>query len=403
MPYSKIVLTHSTTSGAEPNPLDLEIAELAVNLADGKLYTKDGLNKLVTLSDSNLASRVSTLEQNPGTWGSISGTLSDQTDLQNVLDAKSDIADFALSTSTIINGVGVDIDLSLSETETTSVSLQSDNLEVTQDNNVISLTHKNTVRNDSSVSESANFGNTVDIVTKVSSNSLGHITSIETTSLELPSLPNWEDRISALEYVTIDITSMSLSPNEIIYEYGDSSYSPLDISWSINKLPESLSISGPNGSTTLNVTDTSFQDTYSVNPTNGIGIPSTRTWTITTGDDQSTVFESRSINWVYPFFYGEDASILSSGTGIENLTKLVQSKSDKTVEINTNSEFIYYAYPSHYGDLSTILDGNGFNVTGSFTKYTSNVVHALSNTTVVYIIYKSNSVNTINQNFQFNF
>jgi len=402
MPYSKIVLTNSVTPGAEPNPLDLSVGELAVNVVDGKLFTKNDSDNLVTLSDSGLEGRVTTLEQNPGTWGSISGVLSTQSDLQTLLDSKSNIDDVLLSTSNVTGGTK--ISLSTSDTESTDVSLLSDNLTVTQTNKVVNIEHKTTIRNDSTVSYPIGFGNTVDIVTGVTSNSLGHLNSVETTSLTFPSLPNYEERISALEYEPIDITSFAVSPITTFYEYGDTGYSPLTLSWDTNKPTETLTLFAPGATHVLNTLDTSYIDTYTVTPSVGTGIPSTKTWSLIATDDQSaedTV--TKSLVFGYPFYYGDNANNLSSGTNIGTLNKLVESKGNKTVNINTNSEFIYFAYPSYYGDLTTILDGNGFNVTNSFTKSVSPITHTLTGGTVEYIIYKSNSVNTVNQNFQFKF
>ena len=75
MPFAKIIVTNSTTAGAQPNPLDLSIGELSLNAADGKLFALDDSNNLVKLSDKTYESRISYLESNPGVWGAISGTL----------------------------------------------------------------------------------------------------------------------------------------------------------------------------------------------------------------------------------------------------------------------------------------------------------------------------------------
>ena len=49
MPTS-IITKHSTTSGDTPAVSELTVGELAVNVADGKLFTKDGSNEIVVLT-----------------------------------------------------------------------------------------------------------------------------------------------------------------------------------------------------------------------------------------------------------------------------------------------------------------------------------------------------------------
>lgn len=44
---STIVLKHSTTAQKIPLPADLQVGELAINTADGKLYTKHSDNSIV--------------------------------------------------------------------------------------------------------------------------------------------------------------------------------------------------------------------------------------------------------------------------------------------------------------------------------------------------------------------
>lgn len=407
MPYSKIVLTHSTTPEAVPNLIDLDVAELAVNVTDGKLYTKNNSNELIVLSDSALEERVYTLEQNPGTWGSISGTLSDQSDLQNVLNTKSDIDDLVFSAEDAVGG-GINIVLAKSDSDSTLISLLSDNLDITQDVDGVNIDHKDTLREDTTNSQTASFGSKVDVITGVESNDLGHITSATKTTITFPSLPNWEDRISALEYVPIDITSFSIFPADTLYEYfAQGVDSDLLIQWESNSTPTSLTLTDPVGVTIENdIFATAYIDAYSINPPSS-GASTTKQWTLNVthiGAQTSSDSASKSITWIYPFYHGAHASDLSDGTDIQtSLTKLLQTKGNKTITIHTNNEFIYFAYPSYYGDITTILDGNGFNVTASFTKYTSTITHALSSVVVDYTIYKSNSVSTINQNFEFKY
>ena len=215
-------------------------------------------------------------------------------------------------------------------------------------------------------------------------------------------LTDFETRLAELEFVPVDISSFTVSPSTTLYEYAANTNYNLTFNWAVNKTPDTLSLASPFSSPSIAAEDTSYiEPAFAV--TNTTGAESSYTWTLSVTDTQGSDSSSKTIRWVYPFFYGEDTSDLSGGTGIENLTKSVSRKGDKTFGINATNEFIYFAYPATYGNLSTILDGNGFDVTSSFTKYTANVTPPVSGVARSYNIYKSNSVTTINQNFQFKF
>ena len=82
---------------------------------------------------------------------------------------------------------------------------------------------------------------------------------------------------------------------------------------------------------------------------------------------------SVTLDLVYPFFYGVNATNATTGPGVNtilgSLTKLVEGKSDKIVPLS-GSGYIYFIYPSLYGDIDSangVFDENGFNISSSFT------------------------------------
>lgn len=112
----------------------------------------------------------------------------------------------------------------------------------------------------------------------------------------------------------------------------------------------------------------------------------------------------------YPLFYGMSASnTVSAGTGLylnSDLTKNIASTGDRNVSLTGTNEYIYFAYPSSSGSLSSIIDGNGFDVTSSFTVYTVDVTSSGQDTewTEEYNIYRTTAVTTVSgQTFEFNF
>jgi hypothetical protein len=406
MPFAKIIVTNSTTPGAQPNPLDLSIGELTLNAADGRLFALSDDNTVVKLADKNHESRITTLENNPGVWGSISGTLSNQIDLTNALNTKlntSALSNAVFNTEGITGGAKITLSPNYGIDADFDIVSGNNQLTVTTVDDIITLQHSSINRTNTNDSIQGVHGDPINVITEVTSNSFGHLTGVKTTALTLPSIQSIEDRLDALEYVPIDITSFAVSPSTTIYEFAGSLTYDLDFSWSTNTTPNTITLTSPFSSPTLASTDTAYDEPefYVLNST---GAEVFHTWTLTVIDSQgSSDSSSKTIRWVYPFFYGVDSSDLSDGNGIQNLTKSVSRRGDKTFGINATNEFIYFAYPASYGNLSIILDGNGFNVTSSFTQYTANVTPPISGVARSYNIYKSNSVTTINQNFQFKF
>lgn len=95
---------------------------------------------------------------------------------------------------------------------------------------------------------------------------------------------------------------------------------------------------------------------------------------------------SKTLTFIQPYYYGVSNSVtVADFTG---LTENVTAKGQKTFNYTTNNQYMVFAYDSSYGDLKTILDGNGFDVTGGWTKSTL-TVGGFS-----YFVYVSNSPTT---------
>ena len=109
-----------------------------------------------------------------------------------------------------------------------------------------------------------------------------------------------------------------------------------------------------------------------------------------------TVSASKTANFIQAFFYGVADSVpIADFTGF---TKLVQPKANRTFNFTTNNQYMVVAYDSSYGNLTSILDGNGFEVIGGWTKSTL-VVNGFT-----YNVYTANSPTTdTNAPFTFKF
>lgn len=138
------------------------------------------------------------------------------------------------------------------------------------------------------------------------------------------------------------------------------------------------------------------------------GNSSTTTLTLSSQNpkDGAALTTSRTATFVFPLYYGNSSVDFSTTGNVEGtLTKSVQTKpSQKSVALNFTGEFIYFCYPAVYGDLTSILDGNGFETIGAFTKYTRNQDGAAAGWSGrSYNIYKSGITSVPNQTFIFKF
>lgn len=113
----------------------------------------------------------------------------------------------------------------------------------------------------------------------------------------------------------------------------------------------------------------------------------------------------RSTSFIYPFFYGGNVASGLTGTSLySGTTKLLATKSNKTVTLTGNDVYFYFAYPASYGDLTKIIDPNNFDVTSSFTKSTATVASTglYNDWSLSYNIYQT-GLTSASGSFQFQF
>lgn len=109
-----------------------------------------------------------------------------------------------------------------------------------------------------------------------------------------------------------------------------------------------------------------------------------------------------SYTFVDPYFYGAvtaDKEITSSL--ITGLTKKIESKSAKKYKFTgVNNATMVFAYPKSYGALTSIIDPNGFNVTGTFTR--TELTVTVKSGDVAYYIYR-NDASTVSDGYTMTF
>ncbi len=113
-----------------------------------------------------------------------------------------------------------------------------------------------------------------------------------------------------------------------------------------------------------------------------------------------TTSASRSITNVYPVFYGMSATSYTSGSVpyTEFTKRVVTEASLSSLTMTGTNMYIYILIPKSWTDytVSSIIDHNGFNVTGSFTAYDVSITSTglTNNWTYNYKCYKLNNLTT---------
>jgi len=122
-------------------------------------------------------------------------------------------------------------------------------------------------------------------------------------------------------------------------------------------------------------------------------------------ETNAIISQSRTATYVYPYYYGMSAVDYSTtGNVSASLTQLTQAQGTKTVSITGSNAYVYFCQPAAYADLTSIKDGNGFEVLSSFTKYTRTQDGAPGKWAgISYDIYRSNTLTNVSpaQNYIF--
>jgi hypothetical protein len=122
-------------------------------------------------------------------------------------------------------------------------------------------------------------------------------------------------------------------------------------------------------------------------------------------ETNAIISQTRTATYVYPYYYGMSAVDYSTtGNVSASLTQLTQTQGTKTLAINGSTSYVYYCYPSSYPDLTSIKDGNNFEVLSSFDKYTRNQDGAPGKWAgISYKIYRSKTLTNVSpaQNYIF--
>ena len=205
----------------------------------------------------------------------------------------------------------------------------------------------------------------------------------------------------------ISSVTLNRTPSGTVYEKG-TTVSINSISTSIQKKSEAITkVQFYVNNTMENEITTGVANggTFTYTPTTAISITDTITNTyvqVKVEDGKSLVTaNSLALTFVYPYYHGSiaDGTVVNDAV-IQGLTKDVSIKGVKTYNYNTSNSCMVIAYPASYGNIRTIIDPNGFDITGSFTK-SQVAVTANDSTSQTYNVYVSSA--STNSNFAVKF
>lgn len=103
--------------------------------------------------------------------------------------------------------------------------------------------------------------------------------------------------------------------------------------------------------------------------------PKTLTYTLKATYEGMTESASKQVSVVYPSYFGSvGADWTPTETTVRALGKSLQtSRASTHTGINTSNGKIAYCYPASFGKLTSVKDGNGYEVIDSYTLWTVNV------------------------------
>ena len=205
----------------------------------------------------------------------------------------------------------------------------------------------------------------------------------------------------------ISSVTLNRTPSGTVYEKG-TTVSINSISTAIQKKSEAITkVQFYVNNTMENEITTGVANggTFTYTLTTAISITDTITNTyvqVKVEDGKSLVTaNSLALTFVYPYYHGSiaDGTVVNDAV-IQGLTKDVSIKGVKTYNYNTSNSCMVIAYPASYGNIRTIIDPNGFDITGSFTK-SQVAVTANDSTSQTYNVYVSSA--STNSNFAVKF
>ena len=160
---------------------------------------------------------------------------------------------------------------------------------------------------------------------------------------------------------TVRLTS---SLSTLTYELGTTIYNGTTLTASVTKGSSDITkVEFFKNNTSVSVITSNVANGGNFTYADGNNISSDTTYkVVVTNVEGKTVTSTLSVKFYNPYYYG----VTSKGTNditvtdITSMTKDISAKGTKTYKYTSNNLYCTIAFPKSYGQLTSILDGNGF-------------------------------------------
>ena len=210
---------------------------------------------------------------------------------------------------------------------------------------------------------------------------------------------NFVDLMNVLSYknATVSLTS---SLSNLVYELGTTIHGGQTLTATVVKGTSSISkVEFFKNDTSVSVIVDDVADGGSFTFASGTDITANETYKVViTCEDGNTVEDILSVKFYNPYYHGVTSKTLDeiTSTDILGMTKDISGKGTKTYNYTSNNLYCTIAFPKSYGQLSSILDGNGFQNLDSW------VFKEIEINNVPYYVYQTGTV-VICNNFTYEF
>lgn len=198
---------------------------------------------------------------------------------------------------------------------------------------------------------------------------------------------NLTQLIKDLQYKEIEIEEFDTTYISNIREIGDV-ISYVTFNWKLNRTPISQTLTDSIDTLDNNARNYTLGNQYTTN----------KTFTLTVTDEKVTKEKSITIQFVQPYLYGsftEENILLDT---VKNGNKIIDVKNNQTIKLTYTDASVFFAYPSVYGELENIKDGNGLSYFDDFTLQTTSLNGENYN---IYILQEKATVSNISFSFIF--
>lgn len=200
--------------------------------------------------------------------------------------------------------------------------------------------------------------------------------------------------------MVLPIVRLSSNLSTLVYEIGTTVRNGLTLTANVTKGSSDITkVEFFKGNTSVSVITTNVASGGSFTYADGSNITADVTYkVVVTNVEGKTVTSTLSVKFYNPYYYGVTSKGINdvTVTDISAMTKDISAKGTKTYKYTSNNLYCTIAFPKSYGQLTSILDGNGFQNLDSW------VFKEIEINSVPYYVYQTGTV-VICNNFTYEF